>query len=84
MDATFTLTMTDCNDLPTLFTSTAYSFFVSEAITGPGTDTVVYTGLAVTDGDGTAANRDAVFSVQGFSQSTRGWFNVDPATVSYH
>lgn len=82
MDAVLTLTLTDCNDLPTVFTNTFHSFSINEAITGPSSDMEVYTGLSVTDGDTSSVNRVAVFSIVG-AGLINSWFGVDSNTVSY-
>lgn len=81
-DATFTLTVTDCNDFPPVFTQTDHSFTISERSTMTTTNEIVYSGINVTDQDATAANRMVSYQIVGGLRTTNNWFNIDSTTVS--
>ena len=81
-NAVFTLTVTDCNDFPPVFTQTNYSFIISERSTIAAADEVVYSSIRATDQDGTAANRMVQYQLAGGLRSTNHLLNINPATVS--
>jgi len=78
------VTVTDCNDFPPVFSSPTYQFTLAERTSGPTSDENVFTGISVTDGDGTAANSVSVFSIAGAPASTNSWFGINSETVSGH
>ena len=80
-DATFTLTVTDCNDFPPVFTQSDHSFTISERSTMTTANEIVYSGINVTDQDATAANRMVSYQIVGGLRTTNNWFNIDPNTV---
>ena len=82
MDSVLTLTLTDCNDFPTVFASSTLTFNINETTVGPPSNMVVYTGVTATDGDATSENRERVFSIVDAPASTNGWFGIDRNTVS--
>lgn len=84
MDSVLTLTLTDCNDFPTVFTSPTHTFNVDEVTVGPATNTDVYSGIVVSDGDASSENRERVFSIIDAPSSTNGWFGIDRDSVSYN
>ncbi len=79
-----TVTVTDCNDFPPVFSSptSQYQIVLSERTTGPTTDEVIFTGISVADGDATAANSVSVFSIVGAPSSANNWFGINSMTVS--
>lgn len=82
MDAVVTLTVTDCNDHPPVFSQSSYAFSIPERTAAPAADEPVYTGITVTDNDASAANTMLSFSVVGGVASTNNWFDIAPTTVS--
>lgn len=80
-DATFTLTVTDCNDFPPVFTQSDHSFTISERSTMTTANEIVYSGINVTDQDATAANRIVSYQIVGGLRTTNNWFNIDSTTV---
>lgn len=82
MDSVLTLTLTDCNDFPTVFASSSHTFNINEASMGPASNMNVYNGITVSDGDATIDNRNRVFSIIDSPASTNGWFGIDPSDVS--
>ena len=81
-DAVLTLTITDCNDHPPVFSQSSYAFTIAERTAAPAADEVVFTGITVTDNDATAANSMMSFSVVGGVAATNNWFDITPTTVS--
>ena len=81
-DAMLTVTITDCNDHPPVFSQSNYAFTIAEQMTGPTSNEVVFSGISVTDNDASAANRAMTFSVVGGVASANNWFDVNPSTVS--
>lgn len=81
-DAMLTVTITDCNDHPPVFSQSNYAFTIAERRAGPTANEVVFSGISVTDNDASAANRAMTFSVVGGVASTNNWFDVNPSTVS--
>lgn len=82
MDSVLTLTLTDCNDFPTVFASSTHTFNVDEVTVGPASQMDVYSGVVVSDGDASSENRERVFSIVGAPASTIGWFGINSTDVS--
>jgi hypothetical protein len=81
-DSMLRLTLTDCNDFPTSFARSSFTFNINETTVGPMSNMIVYTGVMVSDGDITSENRNKVFSIVDAPSSTNGWFGIDPSNVS--
>lgn len=77
-----TVTITDCNDHPPVLSQSSYAFTIAERTTGPAANEVVFSGINVTDNDGSAINRAMSFSVVGGVASANNWFDVSSTTVS--
>jgi len=72
--------VTDCNDLPPVFTQTNHSFTISERSAATAADEDVYTSISVTDQDGTAANRMVNYRLAGGLSSTNYLLDINSAT----
>ena len=76
------LTLRDCNDFSPVFSMPSYTFNIDEATVGPTSNTDVFSGILITDGDATIENARSTFSIAGAPSSTNGWFGINPDTVS--
>ena len=80
--ATVTVTITDANDEAPVFTMPSYSVIINETIAGsPSSSNVIISSVGATDADEPSTAASTV-SYRIDDPRARGWFGVDPTSVS--